>query len=102
MIEGIKIDVTSEELKKHILNRASDHKVKAAGYTVKVNALAESGIEDQPGTSVDPIRQLRHKIKEHENKAAFFFFMAEHLVEDETYRLDEGDLSRLEIAALYF
>jgi len=54
------------------------------------------------GTSLDPIRDLEHKIHEHENKAGFFLFMAEHLVMDEVYRLSESDLARLEIAARYF
>ena len=41
-------------------------------------------------------------MKEHEDKYGYFMFMAEHLVPDETYRLSESDLSRLEIAARYF
>lgn len=103
MIEGIKIDVTTKEMHDHIIKRAHVHSDKAARYERDVTALRNAGVEDEPrATSVDPIRQLDHKVREHRDKAAFFFFMAEHLVEGEIYRLSESDLSRLEIAAMYF
>jgi len=92
-----------EELKAHILKRADDHTEKARRYERDVTALRNAGVENEPrATSVDPIRQLDHKIKEHKDKAAFFRFMAKHLVDGEIYRLSESDLSRLEIAAMYF
>ena len=102
MIEGILIDVPADELKDHINGRALAHTSKAKAYQEKVDALSGAGVTLDLRTSVDPIRDLEHKVREHEDKAAFFLFMAEHLVMDEVYRLSESDLARLEIAARYF
>jgi hypothetical protein len=38
----------------------------------------------------------------HREKAAFFSFLAEHLIPGETYRLTEDDLARLEFVSRYF
>lgn len=101
MIEGIRIDVPAEELKEHILDRAKDHTDKAISYQRKVKVLEEADLA-RTHTSLDPIGDLDRKVKEHQDKAAYFLFMAEHLVMDETYRLDQSELARLEIAARYF
>jgi len=102
MIEGILIDVPADELKDHINGRALEHTNKAKAYQHQVEILRSAGTTLDMRTSADPIRDLEYEIKEHENKAGFFLFMAEHLVIDEVYRLSESDLARLEIAARYF
>ncbi len=43
------------------------------------------------------IEQLEEDIKNHRNKALVFRTLADHLVPDATYDLDEADLHRLEV-----
>ena len=44
-----------------------------------------------------PWRHFAPRTKKHKQRRDFFGVIADHLVEDETYRLSEGDLTRLEI-----
>lgn len=101
MIEGLKIDVSSAELTDHLADRASYHQEKRAFYTKQAKALVDGGIRENPGVSNDPTAQLQNSAKTHAEREAFFRFLAEHVVADETYRLSEQDLTRLEIVSRY-
>jgi hypothetical protein len=101
MIEGLKIEITSDELRVHILARAEHHRERATFYEAQVSNLRAGGLTAERGVSNDPVGSLNHSATQHRNKTAFFAFLAEHLVPGETYRLTENDLERLEIFSRY-
>lgn len=101
MIEGVKIDIPSDELKSHLTGRVEYHKGKERFYRNQAQVLKDGGA----GTiamSNDPVSSLQGSQRQHSQQAAFFQFMAEHIVPDETYRLSESDFSRLEFSSRYF
>jgi hypothetical protein len=101
MIEGLKIEISSAELTDHISARAEFHEGKAAFYDEQVSALKAGGV-GAIAQSNDPVSSLQGSARQHMERSAFFRFMAEHLIPDETYRLDESDLGRLEIVSRYY
>lgn len=105
MIEGLHIEIPSAELKAHIQERADHHKKRAKFYTQQAEDLQrghQREMEDQHGGSYDPLDGLLRKVNEHQHKAAFFQFIADHIVPNEKYRLSENDLSRVELFSRYF
>lgn len=116
MIEGLKIRVTSGELRTHLLARSVHHRqradekeagipeLKSALETVTKNSLnpPSVGAMNKMATSsyhLDPddaISQVETDIRNHRNSALAFEFFADHLF-DEDYTLSEADLRRLEI-----
>lgn len=94
MIEGLRIDVSSEEMKKILKDRVSYHSEKAEMYGSQVKALEGEPTVDM---TADPKKALRDRLRHHQRKWEFFNFLAEHVIPNETYRLSEIDLTRLEI-----
>jgi hypothetical protein len=101
MIQGLQIDVSSTELKEHIQGRAKHHKEKAEWYEKQVRNLKEGGVTESMASN-DPTSSLQRSAEEHRQKFGFFSFMADHIVPNETYRLTEHDLSRLEFVSRYY
>ena len=103
MIEGIKIELASAELREHLGGRAEHHRKKAESYEGQVVGLKEVADGDEVRFhSANVVDTLQNKVREHRSKAALFSFLAEHLIPDETYRLSENDLTRIEIVSRYF
>lgn len=113
MIEGLKYHFTSEQIAKHMRDRADHHekravtkeealpKMKEALEEIKKNAptnhlggMSKSGAMYNVG---NPDEDLERDIKDHRNKALVFRTLSEHLAPNETYVLTESDLTRLEI-----
>jgi hypothetical protein len=101
MIEGLKIDVPSEELVDHLTMRGDYHREKRAFYERQAQQLIDGGIRENAGVSNDPTSTLQASAKQHGAKFAFFAFLADHVVADETYRLSEQDMTRLELVDRY-
>jgi hypothetical protein len=102
VIEGLKIDVSSEELAGHLRERHEFHAAKARSYGEQLKGLhALKADEPEANFSNDPSRSLGQSADQHRKKSAFFLFLAEHLVPDETYRLQERDLEQLELYSRY-
>jgi hypothetical protein len=101
MIEGIKIDMTCEELRAHVKFRVDHHVKKHNFYAQQVETLSV-GREAMANISNDPVTSLKHSMETHKERAAFFNVLAEHLIEGEVYRLSESDLMRLELFSRYF
>lgn len=97
MIEGLKFDVKSEELQEHLRRKVLHHRERAAFYEEKAQALQDGEAEPAGFTGGDPIRALREKGAQHQNRVELFEFLQLHLIPGETYRLEEGDLLKLEI-----
>ena len=95
MIEGLKIEISSDNLRAHLLKRAVHHRQKAALYGEKIDSLKSSGVEVQ-AMSNDPIHSLQSSQRTHAQSAAFFQGFADNLVPNERYRLNEHELSRIE------
>lgn len=101
MIEGLKIDVPSDELQKHLEERAQHHREKADWYQSQRDALVAGGERQQQGVTNDPVSSLEASTRSHRDRSAFFAFLADHVVLDEMYRLPESDLTRLELVSRY-
>lgn len=99
MIEGIRIELTTQELKDHLLARVKYHQEKGQWYADRAQELKDHGSE---GKSMDPASALRQSANTHADREAFFTFLAQHLIPEEIYRLSESDFSRLEFAARFF
>ena len=111
MIEGLKLKVTSAELKTHCSSRSSYHSTRANEKADKLPEIRKSleTIRGSAATTMsmmskggyhldpdDPVKDLERDIEDHRNKSLVFGFFAEHLF-DEDYTLREDDLVRLEI-----
>lgn len=100
MIEGLKIDVTRDELLEHLNARRSYHRERREFYETQTSQLVAGGIRDTLASN-DPTQSLANSAKQHGQKEGLFGFIADHLIEGETYRLTEQDLTRLEIIDRY-
>lgn len=112
MIEGLKIDVPSTELKEHLAARASHHGERVAFYLGQAKHLSQGlkdlDLEDESEAQAysnsgqrDPRDSMRQSAKSHQDRQMFFQFMADHLVPGEVYRLTEADIIKLEFASRY-
>jgi hypothetical protein len=97
MIEGLKLDFSTAELDAHLATRVSYHNERVAFYRKQVDQLAEGRAEGQQYTNGDPVRSLSDSMATHKNRAALLEIMRTHLIPSEVYRLDEGDLVKLEL-----
>lgn len=97
MIEGLKFDVSAEEMHNHLYEREAHHLERTRFYKEQVKSLEGGGAEAMTNYSGgDPIRALRDKATEHLRKASLCRFLLSHVVKGETYRLNESELSKLE------
>jgi hypothetical protein len=108
MVEGLQIDVPSEELKRIVAERAEHHATKAATYEAKAKDLQASikDIEDdlefgKTSMGATPAASLLNKAREHKDKAIHFKFILEHVIQNDTYRLGQNDLRLLGIATAH-
>ncbi len=104
MINGLHVDVTSDELKKMLLGRLTYHQEKISFYKEqvaemrKVDEKLKRDREAIGKTSTQsPIESLESAVLKHENQSIYYKFMADHVVPSEVYRLSESDLQRLGI-----
>lgn len=95
LIEGFKIDVPGQELKHHLMDRATYHSDKGQEYAEQARGVA--ALQAPSGASNDPVSSLQQSARQHSDKANLFLFMANHVLTDATYRLSERDLAYTEI-----
>ena len=104
MIEGLKIDVKSAELKKILEERYGYHVEKSKTYSAAAQNLLASvkGIEEDMSVGkvshANPAQNLENQARTHHESSNYYKFMLEHVVQDDTYRLGQDDLRRLGIA----
>lgn len=94
MIEGLKVTVDGEELKKLCHEQAEHHGRRAEHYRSQLATLDSLTNEN---SSMRPGEAARNKITEHEASDAELRFIAAHVEDNETYRLNRDDLIRLGI-----
>ena len=101
MIEGLKLEFSSGDLKNHLLNRRNYHSEKAIWYKGQVESLQKGGMRPEAVTN-DPLIGLERTMQDHKQKAEFFSVLRAHVIPDETYILSENDLARLEFISRFF
>lgn len=114
IVKGLFFHYTTDELGLHMRARAVHHEgrastkesaipdLKKAVDTVRAAAEATnvaqmSKVSNSYNFSKDQVDQLEEDIRDHRNKALVFRTLADHLVANATYELDENGLRRLEI-----
>ncbi len=114
IIKGLLYHYSTEQLAKQMRDRADYHddralqkeqalpELKKAVETVKAsaeftNVARMSKISSSYQFDSDQVESLENDIRDHRNKALVFRTLAEHLVPNATYELDENALRRLEI-----
>lgn len=108
MIEGLKVDVKSEELVKILTERMQHHLERSEAYNKKAAELKAtlSGLEED--LSVGKVSNnsasggLETKAREHKDKSTYYKFLLDHVIQNDTYRLDQADLERLGVSVRYF
>jgi uncharacterized coiled-coil DUF342 family protein len=99
IIEGVKVQLTTAELRNRLESLRAEHREKADSYAEQLDKLGE--LEVERNVSLDPTTTLRNRRDEHAKKAAFFAFISDHLVENAVYELSERDLYELELLSRY-
>ena len=94
MIDGLKIQMTTEELECRLAERILWHEQVADEYQEEWRR-PESEREDQ----LMPEHMIEHEMREHREQAATLRMLREHLVPAEIYRLTEFDLRFADLVA---
>ena len=106
MIEGIHVDISSVELRRHLLKVADEHHEKALKYHSTINVLEKAldGEGDEGGfplntSSRDPVDEHKKGEKRHLSRRDYLLVVADHLIPNEVYRLSLGDLEHIEMVS---
>lgn len=100
MIEGLKVLLTTGELKELCLKQAAFHQGKANAYTKQLEHfedITRAGEQEEGGSlsKLNPTQEARSRLKTHTHLAAEMRFIAEHLAPDELFQLERSDLVRI-------
>ena len=107
MIDGLKIEMTSDELFTRITTRIASHEQEAAEFEERLRQEGDACADGAEGPSADqmdaaesatPRYMLEHQRDEHRERAAFLALVRSHLVRGEIYRLGEDDLRVADLA----
>jgi len=107
-IQGLKLTMTSAEMKKVMLERIAFHQEKAEWCEKEVDRLEpevakfrgeakKMGKSGRSNNISAAAQNFENEMVRHTDKVTLFTFMSEHLIPDETYILDENDLRKLEV-----
>lgn len=100
LIEGLKVDISSEELKAFLLDKADYHGKKAEAYAEQAKGVKNLQEEDEPESmrfSNSPSHSLRQSAESHARRFRFYAFLAQHVIPNATYRLTEQDMAFIEM-----
>lgn len=103
MIEGFKLDFTSDQLREHIQKRYLYHVEQEAFYKRQLNDRLRHVRENKSDPIVfasiieNPTEFLASRHKNHFAKCEMFIMMRDHSIPGETYRLLPEDLVLLEL-----
>ena len=102
MIEGMKLDFTTEQLKKHCATRIAYHEKRAVFFADEAKRFAddarEADLVSNRGYTAGK-GDLLARAENNKKMAAYFKIVSDHLVPGETYRLSDSELSRLELTS---
>ena len=94
MIDGLKLTLTGEELRRLMVERANAYRAGAARWQRERNRTIDSHTEDEP---LLPDEMCEHEAERLEWRADVLEFLREHLEPLEIYRLGEADLAFAEV-----
>ena len=94
MIDGLKLTMTGEELRKRLDQRVKDHERRAAWYKREAKRDPDPNDEEDFGV---PEHMCEFEVEFHGWRAKALAFIREHVEGGEVYRLDEADLAFGEI-----
>jgi hypothetical protein len=99
VIEGLIATVMGAELKVLCTKRGEHHRTRSTEYREQAARFADDIDNPDPGgrNVSSPKKGLLDKAYEHGDAAANMEFLAEHLVDEESYRLGQSDLRALGI-----
>lgn len=111
-IQGLKLTMTSAELKQTCENRIKYHQEKADWCAAEVERLEpkleefrheaqKSGKMGRSNNVNNAAASFKTEFQRHFDRVTLFKFMAEHIIPNETYILDEMDLKKLEVLPSY-
>ena len=95
MIEGLCLEMSTEELRAYILSFAEHHRARATSYDELAKSFATDGEHSQAGLSLPGRADPRQRARHHSERATYLELLAKHLVSDEVYRLSENDLAQI-------
>jgi hypothetical protein len=101
VIEGFRIDVTAEEVVRHLDERIRHHSERARDFEARARqAGSDSRVddEDEPLALCWPgfVHDLERRAARHRRREVFLIFARDHVVSQDIYRLTEKDLRALE------
>jgi len=104
MIDGLRLDVTADEIVRLLDERISEHSANAASddeNAQKLEAVKRpDDIEDEVWEDDSTaVARLRRRAQRERERSEALTFMRGHLIRGETYRLSTDDLRTLEILA---
>lgn len=107
MVEELKLQIPSTELKTLLEGRMRYHAHKAEVLEAEMKRLGDvmDDLDEEAeqigkysnSNSNDPVKTLRSKAKVHRDKATYFKFFSEHLIQNETYVLTQNNLMTIEV-----
>lgn len=101
MIDGLRLDVSADELVTLLDERIAEHTKNAAEDDDQAQKLdttkRTNDIDDDWFDESSPCVRLRRRALLERERAEALTFMRNHVARGETYRLTEGDLRTLEI-----
>jgi hypothetical protein len=87
MIDGLKVQMSTEELATRLAERILWHHQLAEEYEEEFRKP-----EAQRDDPLMPEHMIEHEMRQHQEEAATLTMLREHLVPNEIYRLTESDL----------
>lgn len=98
MIDGLRLDISADELAKLLEERINEHADNARSDEESAGRLeAIRRANDPDEWEDDQGTRLRHRAQVERDRADALTFMRNHVIRGETYRLTENDLRTLEI-----
>ena len=98
MIDGLKLDVTADEIVKLLDERINEHVAGADADESNAQKLARTEDDDDCCEDETPVStRLRRRAQRERERADALTFMRNHVVRGETYRLTAEDLRILEL-----
>mgnify|MGYP003576484668 CR=1 FL=1 len=104
MIEGLKVELTADELGRLLEQRVAHHREVAADCDARrirlgtVTTPRPDDTEEQLAAAWPPyLENLERRAERHRDRAEALRFLRDHLVSQEIYRLGEEDLELLQV-----
>lgn len=101
MIDGLRLDVTADEIVKLLDERITEYSEGAAADEANAKKLDDTSRTEDPDDDCDQegsvSTRLRRRAQRGRGQADALTFMRNHVVRGETYRLTADDLRTLEV-----